>query len=1077
MLNIEKYWENPSVLHVGCEPTRSYFIPYHTEQTAKTLNRGQSEYFTSLNGIWGFRYFSDVHDIEEGFEKEDFECNGYDSIPVPSNWQMFGYDKPLYSCIEYPFPCDQPYVPNENPAGIYITDFLVSHPNKKQYLVFDGVDSCFYVWVNGKLVGYSQVSHATTEFNITSYIEEGQNRLAVLVLKWCDGSYLEDQDMWRMSGIFRDVYLLERESTHVQDFFVKTLLSDDLSRAKVGLEYTLTGRQDLTVSLCRDGETIDCCICGEADEGVVTFELENPILWSAESPNLYEFILQCGKEIIVERVGIRKIEVIDGIVCFNNQKVKFKGVNRHDTHPSLGHYVTLNHMKEDLMLMKQHNINAIRTAHYPNDPRFYHLCDEIGFYVMDEADLEHNSCWHYPQNEQPSDNPMWTLSYMDRMARMVERDKNRPSIVFWSLGNESKYGHNHEKIARWTKARDNSRLLHYEGAWEYEKRFDTEHGGAYDTSMLDVISRMYPETEWIQKEIVEYEGDETKPFIMCEYSHGMGNGPGDLKDYWNLVFSSEKFAGAWAWEWADHTVQSEIRKNEYGKFYFKPLVLCEYSAAVGHGPGDLKDYWDIIDHTDKVAGAWVWEWVDHTVEKDIDGKIVYTYGGDFGDAPNSKNYCIDGFVTPDRKPTTGLLELKKVIEPISTTICHTNPVVLEICNRNYFAPTENVRADWELELDGTVMEQGSFTCCGVMPQQKQQYTIHFQKAFNQKGVYRLNVHYIQTTDTSWCKRGHEITFVQFNLADKRENLFVSVESMPKLTLKERSRQWIVSGRQFSYTFDKSRGNFVRMIKNGWELIKEPLSFEIFRAPMDNDNKARELWLRDGYDRIASHIYRCECRVLSDRQIRFVVDYSLGAYDKYPAVRGIAQWDVFGNGDIVLKTSVKVRENAPYLPRFGLKVVMPKGFETIEYLGNGPYDSYVDMCNLSIKSRYKSLVDDLFTDYLVPQENGSHNCTDWVAITNIYGVGLFATAKEEISFNAMHYTPSDLYHADHNFKLNRRSETILHLDYKMSGVGSNSCGPELKDKYRFDDKEFTFELRLTPFIEEVTPIEQMNDYQI
>ena len=1068
---VERHWEDPEVLHVGCEKPRAYFIPHDSLETASSEERGLSGRFTSLNGLWKFRYLPSVEQVEPFFKEDGFEASDWDSIPVPSNWQMLGYDQPLYSCLDYPYPIDPPRVPTENPAGLYLRVFEVSDDGDRDYFLdFDGVDSCFYVWLNGEALGYSQVSHMTSEFDITRHLRKGMNRLAVMVLKWCDGSYLEDQDMWRLSGIFRDVYLLARDRKRIVDYFARTALSENFDLGALKLELRTNGLVDVHVDLIApDGRLVGQENSRVEEGGSLQLAVDAPMLWSAETPVLYDLVIRCGDEVILEKVGFRRIETRDGMVLLNGRKIKFRGVNRHDTHPYLGHYVTLEHMLEDLYLMKRHNINAIRTSHYPNDPRFYSLCDRLGFYVMDEADIEDNGFWPYPQELQPSDLPMWRKSFLDRMVRMVERDKNRPSVVFWSLGNEAGYGDNHIEIARWTKARDGSRLIHYEGAWEREKRFDKSFGGRYDTSVLDVLSRMYPDIEWLQKEIVDFEGT-PKPTVLCEYSHAMGNGPGDIADYWRIIESSDRIAGAWVWEWADHTVRARRYDDSDGMNTYKPVVLCEYVAAVGHGPGDLADYCEVIESSSRIAGAWVWEWADHTVKKHLaDGRVINTYGGDFGDEPNSANYCIDGLVSPDREPSTGLLELKQIIAPIHFDFVENRLIVR---NRNFFEPIRDTELLISHMVDGVVVSEMRFPCPPAPPQGELDLVVPPHLLQTGPGLHHLLVRCLTTVRTPWAALGHEISFRQFLLEDARVRVPLNLAGFSALQVEESGEAVLLRGSDFVYRFDLRKGTFVDLRSSGWPLIAAPLDFAIFRGCLDNDNNVRKLWLKEGLDKAKTRILDSVRVPSTDGTVCFRTHYNIATFNRFPILEGTAEWTVFASGDIQLETQVEVRKDAPYLPRFGLCVEMPAGFERVEYLGHGPHDSYVDMHAMNWKGRFASTVDELFTDYIMPQENGSHDGTDWVSLRNLYGVGLVASSESPFSFNASHHTPQDLFTTKHDHELRARRETFLHLDYRMNGIGSNSCGPELLEAYRFLEKSFNFRVRLTPWHKEETPIERI-----
>lgn len=582
MITIEKYWENLSVLHVNREKPRAHYIPYGDAESSLSMKRGLSPFYQTLNGNWKFKYFPSVKFVEDGFYNKDADVRDWDNIIVPSCWQLKGYDQCHYTNVNYPFPCDPPFVPNENPAGLYVRDFNVSGrwETKEKYIVFEGVNSCFLFWINGIFVGYSQGSRVPAEFNITPYICNGRNRIAVMVLKWCDGSYLEDQDIWRFSGIFRDVYLLARDEEHIRDVYVKQELSENFENALLKCEIETKGSCEIRVELkdndwklIHESKTvvrssdkrssgkgsnsnyIDAthndtqCINANAiaEKSTIEMEVKNPILWNAENPYLYKLFIFSGEEVLLFNVGFRKVEIKDGVFMINGKAVKLKGVNRHDSHPELGQTVPINHMKKDLILMKRHNINAIRTAHYPNNPYFLDLCDLYGFYVIDEADLECHGVEAAGDFHMLTKDIKWENAFIDRVERMVERDKNHACVIIWSMGNESGYDRNHMSAAKWTKQRDSSRPIHYEGASELRN-------GNPDKRAIDMESKTYPPLDYLEQYALDNE--KKKPFFLCEYSHAMGNGPGDLKDYWNIIYKYPKIMGGCVWEWCDHGIKA-----------------------------------------------------------------------------------------------------------------------------------------------------------------------------------------------------------------------------------------------------------------------------------------------------------------------------------------------------------------------------------------------------------------------------------------------------------------------------------------------------------------------------------------
>jgi beta-galactosidase len=1064
MLNIEKYWEDLNVMHVNRENSRAYYIPYGDAETSLSKKRRLSPFYQTLNGNWKFKYYPSVKFVENGFYHKNVDLSTWDDLIVPSCWQVKGYDQCHYTNVNYPFPCDPPFVPNENPAGIYARDFNISETweVKEKYVVFEGVNSCFYLWVNGSFVGYSQGSRIPAEFNITPYICKGKNRMTVMVLKWCDGSYIEDQDIWRFSGIFRDVYLLARDKEHIRDVFVKQELSENLKNALLKCEIDTKGRcevkaelKDNNGKLICEGKTI-VNICKEsniddtnddANFGKATIEMEvnNPNLWNAENPYLYKLLIYCGEEVLLFSVGFRKVGVKDGLFMVNGKDIKLKGVNRHDSHPELGQTVPLNHMVKDLMIMKRNNINTIRTSHYPNDPRFLDLCDLYGFYVIDEADLECHGVAPAGDFHMLTKNPQWKEAFVDRAERMVERDKNHACVIIWSMGNESGYDVNHIAMAKWTKNRDASRLVHYEGSAAI-------YNGNPDTQYIDIYSRMYASVEYIE----------------------------------------------------------QYALNEENK---KPLFLCEYSHAMGNGPGDLKDYWDIIYKYPKLMGGCVWEWCDHGIKAlTTDGKEFYAYGGDFGDKPNDGNFCLDGLVYPDRRPHIGLLELKKVIAPIRIESQYLEKGTIKITNLYDFIDLSHVSLFWKLEKEGCIIDQGEIYDLDIVPQQSQTYTLPYilpntlpnklqvntqtRKPWNEfYGRYYLTICCIQKKDTPWAEKGHEITFEQYELPILKESAEITCADtstsvstgtstgtdtdigtdtaaytdtdtyIPNIKVEQEGYLITIDGFDFCYVFDAYEGTFVKMSKNYVDMITEPLNFNIWRAPTDNDRNIKHKWMAEGYDRAAMRVYDAKIANQTDISVEISVDFSLGGYIKLPILQGKAVWTVDGTGEISLKVNAKVREDLVFLPRFGLQLIMPEDNEEVEYFGYGPHESYIDK-HLSVRiGKYLTTVDEMFENYLMPQENGSRFGTEWVIISNELGMGLKFTGCPNFSFNAAHYTPEDLTAAEHPHELQKRKETVLNIDYKMSGVGSNSCGPELLEKYRFDEKEFEFKLKFMPVFKE------------
>lgn len=1000
MFFVEKYWENPEILHVHCEKPRAYFIPYEDQATAENGLRGDSRFFRSLNGAWRFRYYESAALVEDEFLAAGFDADGWNQIPVPSNWQLHGYDIPHYTNVCYPYPCDPPFVPNMNPAGVYIRDFnLNRQPDREYYLGFEGVDSCFYLWVNGEFCGYSQVSHMTSEFKVTSALKRGHNRIAVMVLKWCDGSYLEDQDMWRLSGIFRDVYLLERDRMHVSDLYIKTELDSAFRQGSLLCEVQVSNGDSLEVHAeLKDpsGKVINRLAKKINGHDSFAFEIFEPLLWSAEVPNLYSVCLNAGHEVIVAKAGMRSIEVRDSVIHVNGRAVKFKGVNRHDSHPDLGHAIPPWHMKRDLALMKQHNINAIRTSHYPNDPRFLEYCDEMGFYIIDEADLECHGLVMVGEINMLASEPAYKNAFLDRMQRMVERDKNHPCVVMWSLGNESGFGENHILMAQWARSRDTSRLIHYEGA------FSPMTPKIADDSCIDVYSNMYTNVLELEEMILSSQND-TRPVLLCEYSHAMGNGPGDLKDYWDLFYRYPKLAGGFVWEWTDHGIRI----------------------------------------------------------KTPEGREHFAYGGDFGDQPNDGNFCIDGLVYPDRRPHTGLMELKQVISPVRVEALDAAAGRFKVTNLYDFIDLSHLELNWKIEKDGIYTGGGTLAPLPVSPHESVDITLPYTIDNALNGRVFLLVWFTTRRDYPWAARGHRVCQFQFELPVICLKESILVSGMTPLVLEETNQSLTVAGTDFKYVLDKNTGMFSEFSYNGVQLICKQPRLNIWRAPTDNDRNIRKAWEDEGYERIVPHIYSISINKPHDRKVTVGCSYSLGGTIKKPVIRGELKWTIFGSGDVLMDVKAHVREGLPFLPRFGLQLIMPEGNERVEYFGYGPHESYTDKHQSTVKSRFSAIVRDMHEDYIMPQENGSHHETEWAAVTGLTGMGLLFVGADDFSFNTSHFTPEDLAEATHDIELKPRKETIVNLDYKMSGLGSASCGPELAQQYRLNEAKIRFALRMKP----------------
>ena len=1002
-MNVEKYYEDPKVLHVGCEENRCYYMPLHSDG---------KESCRKLSSVdWKFAYYDCVEEVPD-FYKKDFEESSFVRMEVPSCWQMSGYDQKQYTNIHYPFPFDPPYVPDYNPCGAYVKYFELDREEakKEQYLYFEGVDSCFYVWLNGKFVGYSQVSHSPSEFNITGKAKSGTNRLAVLVLKWCDGSYLEDQDKFRMSGIFRDVWLLLRPMEHVRDYTVTTSVDAEKRRARVDISLKTAGEPRVCCRLL-DGEEALGEVWVEG-AGRAYFDVDAPVLWNAEEPYLYTLIMDCGQEVIRQQVGIRTITVRDGVVMVNDQPVKFKGVNRHDSSPFTGAVVSRLDAMFDLRIMKEANINAIRTSHYPNAPWFPELCNEYGFYLIAESDIEsHGAATQYQGSEEGTysyfcEEPSYKEAILDRVARNVIRDKNQCSVIFWSLGNESGFGTNMEEAGRWVKGYDPTRLLHYESC-----HFEPE-GHEKDESMLDVESYMYASTQQIDEYFAA--PGEKKPFIQCEFVHAMGNGPGDIEDYMQQIYKYDGFCGGFVWEWCDHATYEGRAEN---------------------------------------------------------GKEMFHYGGDAGEFPHDGNFCMDGLVYPDRRPHEGLYEWKNAIRPVRAQLLDQKKGIVRLHNKLDFRDLEDyMYVLYEVKRNGEVLCEGTLDEVKAAPHGFVDIDLDLsgkveairENVSSWKELVHLKLTYCQKKRDKLTQIGHVYGFDQFalNVVQDQELPF---QKKKEALLSETPFAFCIDGETFHYEFGKKEGNFLVMQKEGKPCIVSPVKWNVFRAPTDNDREIVNEWREAGYDRSMVKVYHAEAK---QRQgiVTVTCDFSIAALYIQPFLRLHAVWSINGDGEIHLALEGKRDVKFPFLPRFGLLFCLPgdppedmggeggPGDTKVSYYGYGPHESYQDKHRASHVDLFSTSVGKMHRDYIKPQENGNHYGCRFAQVGNFT-----ATGKQPFDFNASEYTIEELTQKAHNYELEKAGYVVVCTDYKQSGVGSNSCGPKLLACYRLEEEEFCWEM--------------------
>ena len=1008
---VPRYYENLSVLHENTMPARAYYIPASRRMDNLVEHREESDRMQLLNGTWKFQYFNSIYDIQDSFFEKNYDTENFDEIQVPSVWQMAGYDTHQYTNIRYPFPFDPPYVPQDIPCGAYVHNFEYSRDEKasKAFLNFEGVDSCFYVWINGSYIGYSQVSHMTSEFDVTDVLQDGTNTVAVLVMKWCDGSYLEDQDKFRMSGIFRDVYILKRPKQAISDYHIKTRIEDML--AKVEIEMKFYSPLNVKISIeDRNGAVV--ALGSIAEEGTAVLEIASPELWNTENPYLYKLILETENEVIVDHIALRKIEIKDQVIYLNGQKIKFRGVNRHDSDPVTGFTINPEQITTDLTLMKQHNFNAIRSSHYPNAPFFYEMCDKYGFMVIDEADIEaHGPFMIYRKedtdynrfkrwNEKIADDPVWEEAIVDRVKLMVERDKNRFCIVMWSMGNESAYGCNFEKALEWTKNFDPDRITQYESA-RYRNYDET-----YDYSNLDVYSRMYPALSEIQEYL---DKDGSKPFLLVEYCHSMGNGPGDFEDYFQMIQDNDKMCGGFVWEWCDH--------------------------AIAHGTAE-------------------------------NGKTIYAYGGDHGEEIHDGNFCMDGLVYPDRTVHTGLLEYKNVYRPARVISYDKESGELVLHNYMDFDDLKDyVKISYELTQDGLVISKGILPEFSVAPHGEGKTNLKINVPENGKCYLKLIYHLKK--ELPLLNEDHILGFDEIEVSKEDTKCKLAEKWIPKtvvdseLQVNENDTQIHIKGREFAYTIDKRTALFTEMKFAGREYLNHPMELNIWRAPTDNDMYIKSEWKKAHYDKAYTRAYTTEV-VQGKHGVKITSHASVVAETVQKILDVTITWKIEAAGKIDADIAVTKDDEFPDLPRFGVRMFLDKKLSAVRYFGMGPQESYCDKHQAASHGLYRADVGDLHEDYIRPQENGSHYDCEYVELNNSR-YGIVASAEKAFSFNASYYTQEELEKKTHNYELTESDSVVFCVDYALNGIGSNSCGPVVLDQYRFDDVLFRFQFTLIPYV--------------
>ena len=938
-------YENLKRLHENTLAPRAHYIPYDSLEKALDGDKSKSDFYTLLNGEWDFKYFT-----------RDIDCpdtiSDWDKVHVPSCWQTTGYEKPYYTNVNYPYPVDPPYVPDDNPLGVYRRFVSISADKaaKENYIIFEGVAPCFELYVNGEYTGFSTVSHSTSEFKIN--LHEGENEILVKVYKWCAASYLEDQDFFRNNGIFRDVYILSRNGGHVFD-------------VQIGF--------DSKGIYCDENYKVYDADGNETD-------LSDPILWNAEKPYLYTAVVDRAGEFIPFKIGLREQSVSDkGELLINGVSVKLKGINHHDTHPFDGYAMSYDFMRSELLKMKELNINAIRTSHYPPQPAFLELCDELGFYVIDEADIETHGFanrrggnWGYDDSPiWPCKNPEWHDAFIDRAQRLFERDKNHTCVVMWSLGNESNYGENFAAMSKFIKERQNSykginRLVHYENVYNniaLAKIFPNQL--AKDTDDVDVVSRMYWSSASDMLNYIRVTGDK-RPFFLCEYSHAMGNGPGDLMDYWKIIEKNEQLIGGCIWEWADHVA---------------PM-------ADGH----------------------------------------LGYGGDFGEETHDANFCCDGLVFSDRSFKSGSYEAKYAYQPLRS---EWNNGVLTLINKFDFTDFTDYDFTLTITADGKAVKTEKLNL-SAKPHMSEDVIVDVNGIDAQYGVY-LNV-------SMKDKNGFEAAHVQHEIAAAKP----VCAGEGTVEIKADGEYAVISGKGFTYKFNMHYGYIEDL--DGY--LKAPMKLSIWRAPTDNDRVIKNYgWFDNNYNKMYSKVYDVNIDGNS-----ITVKGGLNSVARANFLDYTAVYTFFADGRTDVEFKGTFDQSRTFLPRLGFEF---KTDETdFEYFGYGPYESYIDMNHASQMGMYKSTAADEYVNYIKPQEHGNHYNTKYMKLG-----GFTFVSEKGFEFAVSEYSKEELTAKAHNFELEKDKHTNVRIDYKVSGIGSGSCGPQLVQAYQMNDRDIDFKFSI------------------
>ncbi len=1034
-------WENPTIVQRNREPARATLFSYSDEQSARRAVRDDSPFVLSLSGPWKFHFAPRPEDSPAGAEADDFDTAGWDEIQVPGNWETQGYGKAIYTNVKMPWPLDDYPAPppEDNPTGVYRREFQVpaDWDGREVFIHFGGVDSAFHLYVNGQAVGYSQDSRLPAEFRLTPYLRKGSNTVTARVYRWSDGSYLEDQDHWWLSGIHREVYLYSLPKTHLRDVFAVAGLEADYRSGK--LQVTARVR-DYARSELKGGSRVEVRLYDASGQpvlaepamaellvaptqplqAVVEQEVGQVQPWSAEHPHLYTATISlldtAGQLLDVTscRVGFRQVELRDGQMLVNGQPVLMQGVNRHDHDQHTGKHVTREAMISEIRLMKQFNINAVRTSHYPNDPQWLDLCDEYGLYVFDEANLE----THATYNLQTHDT-LWTTAFMERGTRMVERDKNHACVIVWSLGNESGAGPNHAAMYGWFKEYDGSRLVHYEG---------TMHQTKPSRYITDILCPMYPSVT------------------------------GKAPDAWRRDIL-------------------ELAKDGVDD---RPVIMCEYAHSMGNSTGNLSEYWDAIRSHKRLQGGFIWDWIDQGLLKhDEQGRPFWAYGGDFGDEVNDRNFCINGLIWPDRTPHPAMWEYKKILQPVHVEPLDLPAGRLRIENRYFFSALEHLQGRWSLEIDGQAVAEGELPQLKTAAGESEEMTLDLPQVELPAGaICQLTLRFVLPQATPWAEAGHEVAAEQFAMPAKGPAAVVNrVPEQPAVRVKNGGDQCVLLTEGTHLTLDKQSGRITSWQAGGAELIVAGPIVNLYRAPTDNDGIPGKPvcmmndWLAVGLDRLQQRVLAIDVYQTRPQEARLAVQTRLQAEGVELGFDCRYDYTFYGNGAMRLDVDLRCDRGLPELPRVGLVMQLPGTLDQVEWLGRGPHENYCDRKASAFIGRYRATVDELYVPYIYPQENGNRVDVRWLAVRSAAnGAGLLAVADGPLEFSAHRCSAYDLAKATHTNEVPRRDQVWLNLDHRQSGLGGHSCGPMTLPQYRLPAGRFRHSIVLQPLDSTSQPVE-------